>query len=421
MNGRRDPRREPPRRDAAPTPRARPLMPRDVWEITGGTGRISHPYLLWNRFPPAFRDPDGKRLGRDGPAKLRKLRKQEQDAWSHELDRLVKGMNGLRPGLLEELDRRTRAAARALREGRGMKVLHCEASQTEPLVSGQGEHHALEAGFMFHPMLGVPFLKGSGIKGALRHRILMRLAEEAGLEGVEDKALREAPLSIRKTLRRLFGTALKDPRQESASRKEDEGEDRERAGGVWVLDAFPLPGSANLVDLDVLTPHHDDFQDPVPVVYLVVPPETKWRFCVGLDPEVQDDAELVKQAFLETLEIQGLGGKTSSAHGRFLVLTHSWLGENGFGGASAASPGGGAPPLEVLPPEVQGVLEDAGRVRNLGEAKSLLNRMESKHSKYLQAAAARLVEALRSADPSAARKLAEHCRNRYKLEGLWKD
>lgn len=402
-------------REAAPqvTVHPRPLMPADTWSLLqNNLLKVKHPFLLWNRFPPAFRE-DGKRLGKEGP---KKQKEAEQKAWGEALDGLVSRMKTIPPEIPQELERRTLAAAESLRTGFGMKVLVAEAGLVEPLVSGQGEHHALEAGFCFHPILGIPFLKGSGVKGALRHRVLMRLAEKNQLQDLEDKTIAQAPLSLRRDMRRLFGTALKDPREEGKSRKEDRMEG-ESSGAVWCLDAFPLPGAMKLVDLDVLTPHHNDFDDPVPVVYLVVPAGVRWRFVVGIRREAGDLAEEVREAFRETLTVQGLGGKTSSAHGRFDEVKDWWLGEAVAPPAAGTVPG---PVQESLPQEVQWFMEDAGRLRNLGEAKNLLNRVRQKHAKYLPLVANRAVESLGNLDPGAVSHLAAYCREKFGLEIPWK-
>jgi CRISPR-associated protein Cmr6 len=378
----------------------RPFLPRDAWEALGRDWKkIRHPYLLWNRFPPAF-DETG-----------RLLKKTDPKGWNVLFPDLVKQLGICDATVLRELDRRARKAAATLTQ-KGSDVLEIEARQVERLVSGQGDHHALEAGFRLHPVFGVPFLPGSGLKGALRHALLLRLASEQGLPDLSEETLESAPRRLRDIMRSLFGTAIKDARAEERSLRADRV-DSDHAGRVIALDAFPLEGAKSLVEADVLTPHLNDYQNPVPVPYLVVPVGVRWRFVVALAPPWKgaqeqacpEESGLLRQALEDALTLFGLGGKTGAGHGRFRI-------------EKKAQVEAGQAPAPDLPLEVSGFLEDVRRLdfgKGLGPARQLLQNARQKAPKYLDRVAKALLERLKRESPALTAEMTAYCRERLKL------
>ncbi len=184
-------------------------------------------------------------------------------------------------------------------EKEGFKTVTCEVCQATPFVSRLGESHPFENGFFFHPLYGIPFLPGSGLKGAVR----AALAKE-----------------FRKP---LFGNEKKE-------------EDAEHRGRAVFLDAFP--GGKFRLQVDIMTPHHGEYlegkmeptdtKNPVPVPFLVVAPGAKWVFRVAVGPPLDSEstepsaAELVdpvKEALERVLEWHGLGAKKSSGYGSFVT------------------------------------------------------------------------------------------------------
>lgn len=379
---------------------ARSLLPRDAWEALGRDWKkIRHPYLLWNRFPPAF----------DETSRL--LKKAHPKEWNGIFTDLVKPIGAADPIVLRELDRRTRKAAATL-AAQGATVLEVEARQVERLVSGQGDHHALEAGFRLHPVFGVPFLPGSGLKGAVRHALLLRLASAENLADLREETLESAPRRLRDVMRSLFGTAIKDARAEERSLRADRV-DSDHSGRVIALDAFPLEGARNLVEADVLTPHHDDYRKPNPVPYLVVPAGVRWRFVVALAPPWKgareqacpEDSHLLKQALEDALTLFGLGGKTGAGHGRFRI-------------EKKAQGEAGQAPAPDLPLEVIGFLEDIRRLdfgKGPGPARQLLQNARQKAPKHLERVARELLERLKKENPTMLGEMVSYCRDRLKL------
>lgn len=167
-----------------------------------------------------------------------------------------------------------------------------EAETLGRFVSGLGGMHPFETGFVWHRTLGVPYLPGSSVKGAVR-----AWAEQwSDEENAEDVAS-------------LFG---------------DPGE----AGALIVLDALPVKPPR--LETDVMTPHYGeyygegkapgDYLSPIPITFLTVAAGSAFRFPLLLRRRVdkeslQRGARLLKDA-LETI---GVGAKTSSGYGAFTV------------------------------------------------------------------------------------------------------
>jgi len=206
----------------------------------------------------------------------------------------------------------------------GAQPVRIDCTQTSRLVSRLGEHHPYETGFMFHPLYGIPFLPGSGIKGAVRAALTRQLAEDADLAVPVDQSPKrpnQGPSNeASNLLRELFGSATKD-------------EDSDRAGRVVALDAFP---SSYELETDVLTPHFPkyyakgqsaptDDQGPKPVPFLSVKAEAKWSFRLALlrprgGNGVENAFDRLCDAARSALEDWGLGAKKSSGYGSFRIV-----------------------------------------------------------------------------------------------------
>ncbi len=165
-----------------------------------------------------------------------------------------------------------------------------EAETLGRFVSGLGGSHPFETGFAWHRTLGVPYLPGSGVKGAVR-------AWAEHWLGETDEAAR------------LFGGP---------------GE----MGALAMLDA--LPTRVPTLETDVMTPHYGeyyeegkvpgDYLSPIPVAFLAVAAGSAFRFSLlprkkGDEGSLQRGAEFLK----DTLETIGAGAKTSAGYGAFSV------------------------------------------------------------------------------------------------------
>ncbi len=185
-------------------------------------------------------------------------------------------------------------------------------------VTGMGNEHPVENGFLWHPTQGTPYLQGSAVKGLLRSWL------EQNLEpGSQRQAL----------LHRWFGSEGKKPGFGSEGKKPEEQQRDNQAGGLIFHDAIPV--GATRVGADIMTPHMGkwyekggegrpanspetipaDWHNPVPVPFLVT---TRASFLFAVSPRTGDmkDGIADVMAFLgNALEELGAGAKTSAGYG----------------------------------------------------------------------------------------------------------
>jgi CRISPR-associated protein Cmr6 len=167
-------------------------------------------------------------------------------------------------------------------------------------VTGLGREHPVENGFVWHHVLGVPYLPGSSVKGVVR-----AWAEQwAGVDNAD--------------VLRIFGPPA------TISEKS--------AGSVIFFDA--LPAGPVKVQADVMTPHYapyyqsqglsqppGDWFDPVPIPFLTVAPGQSFVFAIAPrrpgHPEDRQDCALALKWLEEALAGIGAGAKTAVGYGRF--------------------------------------------------------------------------------------------------------
>ncbi|MCC6558176.1 MAG: type III-B CRISPR module RAMP protein Cmr6 [Polyangiaceae bacterium] len=168
-------------------------------------------------------------------------------------------------------------------------------------VTGLGYRHPVENGFAWHPVLGTPYLPGSGLKGVARTwAVLLAATDEE-----------------HKHIVRIFG-----PR----------GEGKDHAEGT-VIFVEAIPRNPVQLVAEVMTPHYGpyyqakradeapgDYHNPTPIPFLAV--EKGTAFLAGILPRSPSDADDAKQAcawLLEALQEIGAGAKTATGYGRFQV------------------------------------------------------------------------------------------------------
>ncbi|MEM3404142.1 MAG: type III-B CRISPR module RAMP protein Cmr6 [Nitrososphaeria archaeon] len=180
----------------------------------------------------------------------------------------------------------------------GFPILDLEARLTYRAVVGASStfgQTAFEVGLSFDPLLNVPYIPGSSIKGAVK------AASRLGKVIPDDKMLRE-----------LFGNGL--------------------VGRLDFSDAYPVEGGVKgyILIPDVLTPHYskggedvleEDKIMPTPIPFLSIAPTTRFRFLIA------DRAQKLDQPFLETLLKAvavafslGVGAKTALGYGAFELV-----------------------------------------------------------------------------------------------------
>lgn len=153
-------------------------------------------------------------------------------------------------------------------------------------LTGIGNPHPSEIGFKWDRNLGVPYLPGSSIKGAVRAWMKVNSKEEA--------------------VRSILGSL------ESG------------AGNVIFLDAYPSKKPE--LDVDILNPHYKkyyegdappaDYLSPTPVYFLTVAPQTQFEFRL-LPRNERTDLNEVANYLTKAAYEYGLGAKTSVGYGFF--------------------------------------------------------------------------------------------------------
>lgn len=172
-------------------------------------------------------------------------------------------------------------------------------------VSGLGNGHPFESGFIWHRTLGVPYLPGSSVKGMIRAWAAQWLKNEhvnelLGPENVSD-------------------------------------ETSGKCGKIIIFDA--IPNKPPKLELDILNPHYGpyyedpsnppaDYYNPVPVFFLSVVKGAEFSFTVAPRPgaykqdgsennTISKDLDTVKDWLCKALENIGCGGKTAVGYGLF--------------------------------------------------------------------------------------------------------
>ena len=205
-----------------------------------------------------------------------------------------------------------------LGEGRDFKP-------TGPVVTGLGADHPSENGFAFHPLLGVPWLSGSTVKGAVR-------AGARLLEG-GDSAM----------VLRLLGHGPKPDRYYDMGAREA-SLSTARQGAVAFLGALPTRWPELAVDL--VNPHTPRYyadqakapeslkkkggrkgriaspvENPIPSPFLVVAPMVSFRFWIRPVARVEftpEDRLYVWQWLEAGLAYLGVGAKTAAGYGHMV-------------------------------------------------------------------------------------------------------
>lgn len=187
-------------------------------------------------------------------------------------------------------------------------TLTVAAKSIAPFTTGLGNEHPTENGFSFLAPYGIPYLPGSGIKGA------MRSAACELKEGVDG----EHPQWTDALIDELFG------------REEVSSGDAGRSGSLIFWDVIPqLRG--NRMGVEIMNPHYGEYYQnsgtpndagsPIPIFFLTVPPESSFTFHVQRRPgRTESDLDAGWQALIEELftyafDWVGFGAKTSLGYG----------------------------------------------------------------------------------------------------------
>ena len=208
---------------------------------------------------------------------------------------------------------------------------HCRMFKADwHFATGLGHPHPVENGFLWHPVLGTPYIPGAAVKGLVRAWVEV-WKEFEGDDGKKQRL---------ETLYRWFGSEDKDFKErrklsENGFVPRADGLEIDTEAGAFIFfDALPLEPVT--LKADVMTPHMGgwyetggkdpmnpaatpaDWHDPVPVPFLVAD-KPLFQFCIA--PRTEDGkAELdrVMGDLEQALQFLGAGAKTAVGYGRFL-------------------------------------------------------------------------------------------------------
>ncbi len=221
--------------------------------------------------------------------------------------------NKTQSNLKESLTNRHLQQYRFLSQSKGVAGVF-QGTTSSRFVTGIGESHPNEISMVFDYTLGVPFISGSSIKGAVRMACLQKevLNADGTLKPQYSNQTLEA-VYAESSFVELFGPW--DPK------------DNGSRGKVVFLDAFPLEPPS--LEADIINPHYNkyyqkthfptDDQSPVPIFFMTVKPDTTFVFRFLIKPGSEDLSQTLNRGLLTALKQNGLGAKTALGYGRFEV------------------------------------------------------------------------------------------------------
>ena len=214
-----------------------------------------------------------------------------------------------------------------------------ELTTTYPgLITGTGIIHSAghkgEAilGLMFDHTTGLPYLPGPSIKGVLRSAFPMRCTgnlsdkpshdvEKSRLEAAQNERrqyIKHILLDIKDTL-----TDIDIDDLELDIFGANGNSDTHKQGTDVFFDAFPVKaGSHGLLGLDFITPHPNEFQNPIPIQFMRIEPDVTFRFLFHLNDYKNKEGKVLMEKdvklklFKKILLDLGVGAKTNVGYGQ---------------------------------------------------------------------------------------------------------
>lgn len=231
------------------------------------------------------------------------------------------------PNVSEDILGRVREEyRRMLNRQPGIEVSSFERPVERRLAIGLGRASVYETNLTLHPTYGIPYVPGSGVKGAVRSFVMLSLFYDSDDEQTEARAFQD-PL-----FRALFGADASAP----------EGA---RQGRVCFYDAYPT--TRPTISADIMTPHFQDYyqdasgdtpptddMDPTPIPFLTVE-DTTFAFSLGERPRADDPQTFEESTILDNTP--------ASSQGSLLDVAEHWLkrtlAEHGIGAKTAVGYG----------------------------------------------------------------------------------
>jgi len=216
----------------------------------------------------------------------------------------------------------------------------CLIRLTSRLVIGHGNPAPTEVGLTVQRTWGVPVIPGSALKGLLSH-YMTAVYGPVTMDADDSERAKFAPpwWQDGKLLRgpgeyhRILFGAPDAPKDRAVPQ---EFPDEATCGAVIFYDALYVPTPPDRPDRpyarDVLTVHQkeyyqqhgaewpNDYDNPNPVTFLTVKPDTRFLIAIGRRPGFDDWAGFAIERMREALTEWGIGAKTTGGYGRVRVL-----------------------------------------------------------------------------------------------------
>lgn len=295
-----------------------PKTSADAWHRYKNESLAQNPGLIFERFMP-----DASKMNRE-------------DAKKQGLVAVISSAEKIDQKLLADWNERYRKMVEAAK-GRWFTL------KTEgQLIVGLGKGGPFEVGFTFHSY-GFPIIPGSSLKGLANAWSFLLIAEKLGVppnlwSDLEKILAAQENQKQLETLLKKAELPANAPIHQGGLAAAGELPDQwrhifgtqDRAGQVIFFDAIPT--NTPILELDIMNPHYPDYysdkgsktpptdwQNPNPILFLTVKPNTEFHFGLGWRRGQADEALLnTAQNWLEQGLVElGAGAKTSAGYGYF--------------------------------------------------------------------------------------------------------
>ena len=218
-------------------------------------------------------------------------------------------------------------------EQKGFHCLTFTCTSKAPLITGLGETHPSETSIVLDHTLGIPYIPATSIKGIVRFSHSKQLLfDDVGV--FSDTFVKEIK-DKKNSTKLILDEKNKDTHIPLFFGGDAEGQEgqfqnkyRTYRGSISFLDAYPV--SVPEIKTDIINPHYTnyygdknnppgDYEDPIPVNFLIVAPETQFIVRFILDPKSAAYKDQFINVIKDAFEIEGVGAKTAIGYGRFEV------------------------------------------------------------------------------------------------------
>ena len=201
------------------------------------------------------------------------------------------------------------------------------------LLIGSGYQHEIggvagefQLGFFFDYTTGMPIVAGSSVKGVLRSAFpynrdkLEKLKKQLKKRYKDDKKKVETEYQkieeINLSKQNYIISCLDKDTVDISALQEEVFESRKDK----FFDAFIIKSdniNESFLDDDYITPHNDEFKDPIPLRFLKVSPNVTFRFYFDLQDGIITEVEKLL-LFDKILQDLGVGAKTNVGYGQLI-------------------------------------------------------------------------------------------------------